>query len=133
MSFIGARVALKASNGKYLSIDGRGGLKLKDCSDDFGPEITFFVPLAVDKVFVQTHTREYVSLRDTGELELTPNSNTIGHTEAFDFICVGANRVAIKGHTGKYLGLHGAQNDLLRAVSDDIGADQTFEVIPIFR
>jgi hypothetical protein len=133
MSFIGARVALKACDGKFLSINSDGTLKMKECNNDMDPEIIFCVPLAVNNVFVQTYTREFVSVNSNGEISLVPCSHQLGAQESFDFLCLGMNRVAIKAHNGKFISAVKNKNGLLMATSDGISQDQIFEVILVFR
>lgn len=132
MSFIGARIALRAYNGKYLCSGDNGTLKLSNCSD-MSPEIIFFVPLASSNVYVQNHKREFVSVKDDGGMQLLQIDSPLGTKEAFDFFCLGANRAAVRAHNGKYMSVQNTPADTLAANSDSIGQKETFEVIPVFR
>jgi hypothetical protein len=135
MSFIGARVAIKTSDGKFLCIDDKGSLKLKVCNNDLDPAITFSVPLAVNNVFVQAYTREFVSVNNNGEIVLVPCNHPLSEQESFNFLCLGMNRVAIQAHNGKFIstGKENKKKGTLLANSVDISDEETFEVILIFR
>ncbi|MDP4094871.1 MAG: fasciclin [Bacillota bacterium] len=132
MSFIGARVAIKAHDGKFLTID-NGSLKLKECDNELSHEITFYVPLAVNNVFVQAYTREFVSVKDNGEIGLVPCDYNLGQNEAFNFICLGMNRAAIVANNGKYVSAVNDKLGTVMASSASIGENETFEVILVFR
>jgi hypothetical protein len=133
MSFVGARVAVKTSNGEFLSYGGDGALQCVSSCDDSRQDIIFNVPMAVTGTFIQTHTRDLVSVGDTGELGVKLNKEAISNTELFDFICLGMNRVAIRAHNGKFLSFKENENKTLSASSDTIGPNETFEVIVVFR
>jgi hypothetical protein len=135
MSFIGARLAIKTLDGKFVSFDENNCLKLKECSNDLDPEIIFYCPLAVSNVFVQAHNREFVSVNVNNEISSVPCSHQLSETEAFNFICLGMNRVAIQAHNGKFLSVATNKNGngRLTADSDGITQDETFEVILVFR
>lgn len=133
MSFVGARVAVKTCNGEYLCHGGNGALTSVGCCDDSRQDIIFNVPMAVTGTFIQTHTRDLISMGDNGELLVKSNNEAISNTELFDFICLGMNRVAIRAHNGKFLSFRENENKALCACSEAIGPNEIFEVIVVFR
>lgn len=132
MSFTGARVAVKLSNGEFLSYKRNGSLTSVNC-DDSTHEIIFYVPAALNNAYIQIHSRDLISVRDNGQLALKSNRENISENDLFDFICLGMNRVAIRAHNGKFVSFHPERNKMLCAGSDTIGPNETFEVIVIFR
>ncbi|HEX2926286.1 MAG TPA: fasciclin [Ruminiclostridium sp.] len=131
MSFTLARVIVKASNGEYLSIDDNGGLTSVGY-DESRHDIIFTVPSALSGAYIQTHTRDLLSVGKDGLLKIKSNSENISTTDLFDFICLGLNKVAIRAHNGKFLSMDNNKKKL-RAAGGSIGPDETFEVIVVFR
>ncbi len=132
MSFMGARVAVKPCNGEYLTFKRKGGLTSVIC-DDTAPEIIFSVPLALNNAYIQTHTRDLVTVKSNGLLGIKSNSENISENDLFDFVCLGLNRVAIRAHNGNFVSFRHDRNKSLCACSETIGPNETFEVIVIFR
>jgi|GEM_PF-4323546 len=133
MSFMGARVAVKPCNGEYLSFESHGNLTSIDCCDDTVPEIIFSVPLAINNAYIQTHTRDMVTVRENGQLGIKSGKENISESELFDFICLGLNRVAIRAHNGRFVSFNAEKDKMLCAVSESIGPNETFEVIVVFK
>ncbi len=132
MSFMGARVAVKPCNGEYLTFKRKGGLTSVIC-DDTAPEIIFSVPLTLNNAYIQTHTRDLITVKSNGLLGIKSNSENISENDLFDFICLGLNRVAIRAHNGNFVSFRPDRNKSLCACSETIGPNETFEVIVIFR
>lgn len=132
MSFMAARVAVKTSNGEYLCLDGKEGLT-SVCCDESRPDIIFTVPAALSGAYIQTHTRDLLSVGDDGLLKIKSNNESMEISEVFDFICLGMNKVAIRAHNGKFVSFRSDDNKMLRAAGEAIGPDEIFEVIVVFR
>ncbi len=133
MSFMGARVAVKPCNGEFLSFECSGKLTSVNCCDDAVPEIIFSVPLAINNAYIQTHTRDMITVRENGHLGIKSRTEQISESELFDFICLGLNRVAIRAHNGMFVSFKPDQNKLMCADSSSIGPNETFEVIVVFK
>ncbi|EPR14126.1 fascin domain-containing protein [Ruminiclostridium papyrosolvens] len=133
MSFMGARVAVKTSNGEYLCIEENDALLTSGMYDETRHDIIFNVPAALSGAYIQTHTRDLLSVADDGMIRIKSNNESITINETFDFICLGMNRVAIRAHNGKFVSYQKDKNKKLCAASDTIGPDEVFEVIVIFR
>ncbi|ACL76487.1 fascin domain-containing protein [Ruminiclostridium cellulolyticum] len=132
MSFMGARVAVKVSNGEYLCIEESNSLRA-GMYDEMRKDIIFTVPAALSGAYIQTHTRDLLSVADDGTVKIKSNKELIANTESFDFICLGMNKVAIRAHNGKFVSFQKDVNKKLCAASDTIGPDEIFEVIVVFR
>lgn len=133
MSFMGARVAVKTSNGEYLCIEKINNLLTSGMYDETRHDIIFTVPAALSGTYIQTHTRDLLSVADDGHIRIKSNNESITNTETFDFICLGMNKVAIRANNGKFVSYKKDNNKRLCAVSDTIGPDEIFEIIVVFR
>ncbi len=133
MSFMGARVAVKASNGEYLCIEENDALLTSGMYDETRHDIIFTVPAALSGAYIQTHTRDLLSVADDGLLRIKSNNESITNNETFDFICLGMNKVAIRAHNGKFVSYQKDNNRKLCAGSDAIGPNEVFEIIVVFR
>ncbi|WP_024831469.1 fascin domain-containing protein [Ruminiclostridium josui] len=133
MSFMGARVAVKASNGEYLCIEKNDALLTSSRYDETRQDIIFTVPAALSGAYIQTHTRDLLSVADDGLVRIKSNNEAITNNETFDFICLGMNKVAIRAHNGKFVSYKRDNNRKLYAASNTIGPDEIFEVIVVFR
>ncbi len=133
MSFMGARVAVKTSNGEYLCIENSNDLLTSGMYDETRHDIIFTVPAALNGAYIQTHTRDLLSVAADGLIKIKPNNQSITNNETFDFICLGMNKVAIRASNGKFVSYKKDNNKKLCAVSDTIGPDEIFEIIVVFR
>lgn len=130
---MGARVAVKTSNGEYLCIEKVNNLLTSGMYDETRHDIIFTVPAALSGTYIQTHTRDLLSVADDGHIRIKPSNESITNTETFDFICLGMNKVAIRANNGKFVSYKKDNNKKLCAVSDTIGPDEIFEIIVVFR
>ncbi len=132
MPFIGSRVALKSGSEVLTRVsDGtNGSLSFTPYSlEDTREDIVFYVPSALNNVYVQACTRQFVTIDTTGKIGLKAVGSTISQEDTFNFVCLGMNIVAIQASNGKFVIKSGTG---LIADKTTIGDTEKFEVIIVF-
>ena len=117
------KVALKATNNKYVKADDGGNLELKAIGDLPNSCETFFqTDLDNEKISLQAYNGNYVSAQN-GRL----SASSIERQTSETFTChdLGNNKVALIAHNGKYVSVN-KQSLSLVTVTDEIGVNETF-------
>jgi peptidoglycan/xylan/chitin deacetylase (PgdA/CDA1 family) len=98
------RLALKGSNGLYVSPQASGGGTIVVDGPSIGPwESLDLVDLHVSKVALTAKNGKYFSSPSGDGGSVVANSPTVGDRERFDLISLGNNQVAFRAITGQYL------------------------------
>jgi peptidoglycan/xylan/chitin deacetylase (PgdA/CDA1 family) len=112
------RIALRGSNGLYVSPQGGGGGAILVNGPAVGP----WEPLVVEdlyagKVALRATTGQYVSPQGGGGGDVRADGPAVGEWEPLDLISLGGNRVAFRTITGHFLTWDAASGGTLRATS----------------
>jgi hypothetical protein len=127
MPFIGSRVALKSGTEVLTSDSSTNSVSFTTYNPkDTREEIVFYVPSALNNVYVQACNRQILSIDSTGRVVLKPVGSTISATDTFSFVCLGMNLVTIQASNGKYV-----RQDGTNLIADQVvpGDTETFEVV----
>lgn len=111
-------VALRGSNGLYVSPQGGGGGAIIVNGPAVGPwEPLMVEDLYVGKVALRVASGQYISPQNGGGGEVLANGPAVGEWEPLDLISLGSNRVAFRTITGHFLTCDTASGDTLRATN----------------
>jgi peptidoglycan/xylan/chitin deacetylase (PgdA/CDA1 family) len=98
------RVALRGSNGLYVSPQGGGGGKIMVNGPAVGPwESLIAEDLYVGKIALRVMNGKYVSPQNGGGGDVLANGPVVGPWEPFDLISLGTNQIAFRAITGHFL------------------------------
>ena len=98
------RIALRGSNGFYVSPQGGGGGNIKINGQALGPwEPLIMEDLHVGKVALVATNGQYVSPQNGGGGDVLANGLAVREWERLDLISLGVNQVAFRTATGHFL------------------------------
>ena len=98
------RIALRATNGLYMSPQGGGGGPVLVNGPAVGPwEPITVEDLYVGKVALRSTNGDYISPQGGGGADVLANGPMVGDWEPLDLISLGGNRVAFRSITGHFL------------------------------
>jgi len=111
------RLALKRSNGLYVSPQGGGGGAIIVNGPGVGPwEPLVVEDLSVGKVALRATTGQYISPQNGGGGDVLANGPAVGPWEPLDLISFGNDRVAFRTITGHFLTCDTLAGDALNAI-----------------
>ena len=110
-------VALKGSNGQYVSPQQGGGGAVIVNGPRVGPwELLIVEDLYVGKVALRSSTGHYISPQGGGGGGVLANGPAVGDWEPLDLISMGNNKAAFRTFTGHFLSCDQGSGSLLTAV-----------------
>lgn len=99
-----ARVALRGSNGLYVSPQGGGGGKIMVNGPAIGPwELLIIEDLYLGKIALRAAKGQYVSPQNGGGSDVLADGSAVGDWEPLDLMSLGDNKVAFRTITGHFL------------------------------
>lgn len=127
---IDLKIAIMADNGKYARINPNNNRLFAD-SDNIGDLETFRLKvLENDQWAIQAGNGKYVSCRMYYGGRLMANQEGIHAWEKFELLELGGGQFAIQAcNNDKYVRPDAGENNQLKADSDAIGTDETFDFI----
>jgi hypothetical protein len=121
-------VALKASNGKYVTADS-GGFLLYAIADTISNTETFKMFFLQDKIVAfKAFNGKYVSNPGNAGAPLAALTDAVSPTEQFDVHDWGTDKVAIHASNWKYISLDQTRWTL-NAIADEITGTDTFDLV----
>lgn len=125
------RVALKASNGQYVSAETGGSAPLRATQRTIGAWETFEMLYQDDeRVAFKAANGRYVSNPGDGSQPLKASRDQIGPSELFQIIPLGGDRLALIASSGGYVSAGDDGTLALQANRPSAGAGETFQVVP---
>jgi hypothetical protein len=122
-------VALKASNGMFVSVDSIKKGKLFAESSQVGPMETFKMRIEeFDNCKIQSSNNKYVSFENLESGRLIADRDKAGDWENFVVVNMPNNKFAIRNR--KYIKSNPKNDNVLEATSDTITDKELFEIIP---
>jgi hypothetical protein len=126
------RIALKASNGMYVSAVNSGQSPIQATQAAIGAWETFDMLRQGDmSVAFRAANGRYVCNETDGQMPLIANRDTIGPRETFAIDPQDDQHVALRASNGRYVCNENNGDLPLIANRDTIGPRETFEIIPI--
>lgn len=121
------KVALKASNGKYVSIENG---PLQAIGEDKNSATIFdMMPQGTDKIALRAANSRYVCNESNGGQPLIANRDAIGPWETFEVQHVDKAHIALKASNGRIVCNESDGAAPLQANRDKVGPWETFELI----
>lgn len=126
------RIALRASNGQYVSAENAGNAPLRATQRTIGGWETFELLYQGDgRVALRAGNGRYVSNPGNGSQPLIASRDQIGPSESFDAITLGGDHLALVASSGGYVSAGDDGAHALQANRPSPGAGETFQVVPI--
>jgi hypothetical protein len=125
-------VALKASNGQYVSAGTSGDTPLQANQSTIGRWEAFEMRRQGDmEVTFRAGNLRYVSNVADGSLPLIANSDTIGPRETFQLVPLDEQRIVIVASNERYVGSGNDGGSPLQANRDAVDGSTTFEIVAL--
>lgn len=124
------KVALKASNGKYVCAGDGGNSSLIANKDVVGASETFEMINEGEKnIALKAVNGRYVCNEQNGAQPLIANRDAVGPWETFEVVFIGENQLALKASNGRYVCNEQNGAAPLQANRDAVGAWETFDLV----
>ena len=126
------KVALKASNGKYVSVGNVGNSPVQANRDAISSREIFEMIYQEDRrIALKAVNGKYVRNEQNGAQPLIATSDAVSSLETFEVINQGGQRVAFQASNGKYVGIEQNTAAPLQAKNEVIGNGESFDLIMI--
>ncbi len=121
-------VHLKASNNKYLYVDGNNKeIAFANSDNGWDWETFSILSLGNNKVAIYSHKGKFLSVELESKSEITATKNKVGDLETFTLIKLKNDYMALKATNGKYLSLDENTKQIF-AKGDSIGVNEKFKL-----
>jgi len=125
------QIALKASNGKYVSAEGQGASPLRASADSVGAWETFeMLPQGDLTMALKAANAKYVCNPAGGSMPLVATSDVLDASAVFTLQPLDDTRVALVASNGKYVSNVQSGAQPLQADQDKVGDAEIFSIVP---